>query len=205
MTLRVAQGDSLTSWATNSFSRALSLWSSWMVSSLLHERAATLHSAQWCVDSLRRDWLSHYRRPMNEWFLRSLDRAQHGLQMTIQHVVSIALGWCQISISSKRWTKTWMRKYKHRYFIALYKADRCKVYGVWSGWVVSGDGWRWCLSAKLPEVKSPSYEPQITNWPESEVTDFTAFLQMYTPRAVSITVRCLQPALVKQITVNRQN
>ena len=35
--LRVAQGNSLTSSATNSFSRALSLLSSWVVSSLLNE------------------------------------------------------------------------------------------------------------------------------------------------------------------------
>ena len=203
MTLRVAQGDSLTSWATNSFSMALSLWSSWMVSSLLHE-SATLQSADGYVDSLRRDWLSHHRRAtvlaMNEWFPRSPNRAQHRLQMMTKHVVAIVLCY----VPGRKLTKTWTRNCKHRYFITLYKGERCKVYEVWSWRVVFWDGRR-CLSAELAKsqvtVVWTSNNDLTWIWGHK----FYGFSTNVHTNSREHYCAVLQLALVKQIKVNRPN
>ena len=112
--------------------------------------------------------------------------------------------WQLFYVPGRKLTKTWTRNYKHRYFITLYKRDRCKVYEVWSRWVVFWDGRR-CLSAELAKsqvtVVWTSNNDLTWIWGHK----FYGFSTNVHTNSREHYCAVLQLALVKQIKVNRPN
>jgi len=159
--------------------------------SLLHE-CATSHSAQVYVDSLRWDWLSHHRRAtllaMNEWFpAPSTELSTHSRSQQST--------WCQLF-----WDNNFRQVYDGRKYrsVNTYTSLRsANEIGVKSVEYEAGESSETGNTGAYPpnytashSQVTPSYEHQITIWPEFEVTNFTAFSQMFTPRAVGINVEC---------------